>query len=515
MKFLRMKKWILIPWYPLLLAAFPVLALLSGNVGQVQYTAGIRPLVLSLAAALILSLALQIVYRDLHRAAFAAAALVLAFFAYGQVYDVIAAAWKIPHFTAWMLATWLLLTSLALSLAALRRIHFESAAPTLNVVSLGLVLFSAVGVARGPVTKAAGGSGAANAPVQALHVLQGQTPPDIYYLMPEDYGRADLLQQLFHIDDRPFMQFLEDRGFYVAGCSQSNYVRSELSLGSALNMAYLQDLDPAFAAGSTDQIPIWNAIRYSAVRQVLERAGYKTVAFATGFAWSELDDSDIYLSPSSLWSGLTNFENLLLRTTPVRHLEDVGVLDLDRLDGERYRERTLFEFDSMEALAHMPGPKFVFVHIISPHPPFVFDADGAPTDPLYFMNENRQYPKDRYIQGFRGQVPFINGMLEKAITTLIDESPRPPVIILQTDTGPWFTGGSDQFKIINAYYMPGHTGLLYPGISPVNTFRAVFDGYLGADYPLLDDVSYNSPVPHIYDFSPVPNPCTDAAQPAP
>ena len=50
--------------------------------------------------------------------------------------------------------------------------------------------------------------------------------------------------------------------------------------------------------------------------------------------------------------------------------------------------------------------------------------------------------------------------------------------------------------------------LLYPAISPVNTFRLIFNTYLGADYPLLEDISYDSPVPYVFDFSTVSNPCS-------
>ena len=113
------------------------------------------------------------------------------------------------------------------------------------------------------------------------------------------------------------------------------------------------------------------------------------------------------------------------------------------------------------------------------------------------------------MRGYQQQVPFVDMEFQKMFTTLISKSTRPLVIILQTDTGPLFTIGPDEFKILNAYYMPGHTGQLYPGISPVNTFRVVFNAYLGTDLPLLSDDSYFSPIPQIYDFSPVPNPCSD------
>jgi hypothetical protein len=118
----------------------------------------------------------------------------------------------------------------------------------------------------------------------------------------------------------------------------------------------------------------------------LESAGYKTVAFATGYSLTEMKDADVFLSPSPLWSGITEFETWLIHTTPLRHLEGTSLLDLDQIDGEHYRERTQLILDSMVELAHMPDPKFVFIHIVPPHPPFVFGPDGSWTNPADFLD---------------------------------------------------------------------------------------------------------------------------------
>ena len=51
--------------------------------------------------------------------------------------------------------------------------------------------------------------------------------------------------------------------------------------------------------------------------------------------------------------------------------------------------------------------------------------------------------------------------------------------------------------ILNAYYLPGYDGDLYATISPVNSFRLVFNSYFGGEYDMLEDVSYYSPVPKL------------------
>ena len=155
----------------------------------------------------------------------------------------------------------------------------------------------------------------------------------------------------------------------------------------------------------------------------------------------------------------------------------------------------------------MPGPKFVFIHIIQPHPPFVFDAEGDWVDPAPFMNENGVYTSESYPRGYRDHAAFIEGQIEIAVRTILEGSATPPVIVIQGDHAPWMQTGSGKFMVLNAYYLPGHNDLLYPRISPVNTFRLIFDTYLGASYELLPDRSYYSPIPNIYEFEYTPNTC--------
>jgi hypothetical protein len=208
-----------------------------------------------------------------------------------------------------------------------------------------------------------------------------------------------------------------------------------------------------------------------------------------------------------LWSDLTSFEELLLNTTMLRLLEDAGKINADQISNNHARERTSYVLDSIPELVKYPGPTFAFIHIISPHPPFVFGPDGEFTDPDTFLNAEKKFPAKKYALGYTNQVTYLNTRMEQILGTLISESATPPVIILQGDHGPWMQPENKRFWILNAYYLPGHTSELYNSISPVNSFRIVLDDYLGTTYGLLDDKSYFSPIPYIYDFKPYSNLC--------
>lgn len=502
-----MKRFLRSPWYFLLVAAYPVLALLSYNISQVRASIGLRPLVVVLLVAALLFQLFRLIYRQSQRAAFATSAVLILFFTYGQLYDQLATEWQLSFSPLWMLAGWLVLTGLALAWAGRCNTRFEKATPWLNLLSLLLVLVSAVQIAWWSWPQSAHLPVDDFAPLQSLSVPDGQDLPDIYYIIVDSYGRSDLLWQSFSFDNSGFIHSLQAMGFFVAGCSQSNYNRTDVSLASSLNLEYLQNLDENYRPGNLGRSTLWESISHSTARYELENLGYKTVAFATGFTWTEIEDAEVFLSPSWAWSQMTGFETLLIRTTPARHLEDLGWINLDQIDGQRYRERTQLILSSMDELARMPGPKFVFIHLIPPHPPFVYAPDGSPTNPAPFLNEDRRYTIDTYTQGYRNQVAYISSQLLPALQTLISASARPPIIVLQGDHAPWLQNGYRTFLILNAYYLPGQEDKLYPTISPVNTFRLIFDLYFGADYELLPDISYYSPVPNIYEFVQTPNPC--------
>jgi len=55
--------------------------------------------------------------------------------------------------------------------------------------------------------------------------------------------------------------------------------------------------------------------------------------------------------------------------------------------------------------------------------------------------------------------------------------------------------------------LPNQDTELYPQLSPVNSFRIIFNDYFAGNYDMLPDVTYYSPVPNLYDFSEVKNNC--------
>ena len=107
----------------------------------------------------------------------------------------------------------------------------------------------------------------------------GKDLPDVYYIILDTYARDDVLKQEYGFDNSTFLEALQQMGFYIGECSQSNYGQTTLSLASSLNMNYLTELG-SFTPDSTDRNTLINLIEYSAVRTNLEARGYKTVSLS-------------------------------------------------------------------------------------------------------------------------------------------------------------------------------------------------------------------------------------------
>jgi len=501
-------RWFAVPWYPLAMSAYPVLALLAANTGQVGPDAAIRPLAASVLFGAILFFLLWLFLRQVHKAAFLTALWLALFFSYGHVYIYLEEKYGDSNYAGWLAAAWILFFVLTLFWVTRPRLTFISSAPTLNTVALALLVMAGWQMMSEFQPRRAHALALPDAPIQT-DLVRPEEPPDVYFFLLDSYTRADLLQQAYGFDNSEFLDDLRQRGFFVAECSQSNYVRTEISLGSSLNMDYLQNLSDRFSPDSIKRGLLWDSLKHNAVRYNFENMGYETITVKTEFDWLSIKDSDHYLSPPALSSGMTEFEGLFLRTTLARYAQDWGWVDPDTILGVNARDRFNTVFNNIDNIARMPQPTFAYLHLISPHPPFVFDPNGKPTNPADFWNERRLYPSNLYQKGYVNQAQFLNKKLLQAVYTILAESDVPPIIILQGDHGPWLQPNDKRMWIFAALYFPGHEDKLYPTITPVNIFRLMFNSYFGGKYELLDDVSYFSPVPKLYNFSVIPNACGD------
>jgi len=488
------ERFLLSPAYPILLSIYFVLRLYAENAHGIPVLDLIRPLFLSVLVSTAFFLLFMRVVRIRHTAAFMTSVLVLAFYLYTLGWAVLPARKYMPAgmFAAfWALGTVALIALLAWKLRTPPHVEIIAG---INLTAFILLLFPVIQL----VVLAISWSLFPAPRVQ--HTIQGALPspsPDIYYIILDAYPRADVLRHAYDYDNSKFLQSLQDLGFYVAECSQSNYAITGLSLTSTLHLDYLQNLSDTFHPNTGEFLGLFKYLDNNTVRESLSNMGYRTISFASGFTWAEWRDADVFLAPPD--GPMTEFEALLLQSTYTSILDDTWIVDFEEIYAARFRARTRLVLESFDMLVNAPGPKLVFIHLIVPHPPYAFDENGNA------VPAGQVDPKNGYLE----QVKFINKFILPGLKTLIEKSTTPPVIILQGDHGPTLAGDHPaELKILNAYYLPVGKQALYPTITPVNSFRVVFNTFFGTSFPLLEDVSYYSDRYRRYDFSVIPNTCS-------
>ena len=136
-----------------------------------------------------------------------------------------------------------------------------------------------------------------------------------------------------------------------------------------------------------------------------------------------------------------------------RLLDDAGLLARYHYTPEdRKRELILFDLKQLQEMPSLPGPKFVFAHLVIPHQPFVFGPDGEPfVIPERINKGTTYYTKKDYQLGYVNQAKFISSRIVEVVKSIIDNSSVPPIIIIQGDHGPSHIDKATRKCILNAY----------------------------------------------------------------
>ena len=505
---MKKNKFINFPWYTLFFALYSPLALLAYNIGQVDISTTLRSLLVSLGITLILLALLKTLLKDLQKAGLIVALIIILFFSYGHIYLSI----KNFQLGGFLVGRHRYLAVIWSGLAIfgiwwiLKKLHSTAFASSLNLIALLLVLFPITQIISFTMENA--GDEQVTLPEhQQKNAPADENLPDVYYIILDSYGRSDVLQKDLDYDNSSFLEDLENLGFYVARCSQSNYANTELSLASSLNLDYLNVLNEELTPETTDRFLVWPLVKHNLVVKKFIDLGYTIRAFDTDFNISDIESVDyFYTAPQR---GFNGFENLLLQTTAGIILDDAGIFRNFHITADDIKyNRILFTLDTLEKIPQLSGPDFIFVHLLLPHPRFVFGPDGEMTIVQKFSsNKSEYYSDENYIKGYKNQAIFISNRITEIAKDIIQNSSNPPIIIIQGDHGPNHFSEADRMGIINAYYFPEVTQEFYSTITPVNSFRLLFSTYFGEDYPLLDDLSYYSTYKNPYQFEEIPNEC--------
>lgn len=329
--------------------------------------------------------------------------------------------------------------------------------------------------------------------------LKSGIDPDIYVIVLDGYSRQDVLMDLYNFDNSKFIGQLEKMGFFVANESHSNYIQTPYAMASFWNFDYLQPWNSSCDYAQYLLRPIQN----NRVFRLLDDIGYTTVSFEGEVDYIEIKNCDRYLSN---FLPLNKFESLLLVDSPLEPFTNSFNLEIPIPSYKTHSQRILFNLHTLKDIpTSIPGPKIIYAHIVTPHPPFVFTKNGSAVrmeQPFSLLDDSTyKGGPGEYRNGYVEQLIFINSEIMDMINNILTESETQPIVILMSDHGPaskfdWnqYAPGCLWERTSNFYavLLPGHQAdkIMYPSITPVNTFRVIFNTYFDTNLPLLEDQSF-------------------------
>lgn len=506
--------------HPIVFAVYPAAFLYSGNKALFAFSVALAPAAACALIAAGLWYLLTRLLSDWNRAAIVTSAVIMATFSYSAVGSAVRSFSGGQGSDFWTkLVGGCLLVVTAASFFALRSAKNLGAANyVLNMVSILLV---AAPLFQAGLWSAGSASFASQMPdrieFNADALASGTANrPDIYYFVLDGYGREDFLRTSYGFDNSEMIASLRDLGFAVSNKAVANYPFTLVSVNSSLNFAYLQDLFGPGLAEAESHRYLRDLMQDSRIVRLLKSADYQIVSYEGEYWEANIGGVDTNLKE---WWFPNVFSLAILQMTPV--------LDLIEATGynfvyELHRMRTEYPFEHIQDAIDLPGPKFVYAHTYFGHPPFVFGPDGERIshsvdytwDDGARLLEGSSSARQSYMDGYRGQLTYLNKRVLETVRQILKNSQREPIIIMHGDHGPGSfydneslenTDVAERYSIFYAAHLPAGGGeKVYDSMSPVNGLRIVLNEYFGTKYELLEDRSFFAPYSRPYDYEPIP-----------
>ena len=511
-------------FHPFLIAFFPIIAVYSVNIGLIQLEQFIFPTLIIVGSAFLFFLCLKYVLKNAKKAALIVTLAFIIFFSFGHVYNMLN---QVSIGDIDLGSNRILLPIFVISfgigsfLIVRTKRTLDNATSIVNTISVVFitVIIAMVGI------EAFGCDECLIQQTYSLGIFSNQimdstlyfeehsfsvsesdSLPNVYYIILDGYPRNDVLKKHLDFDNSEFIDFLKQREFYVAENSYSNYSLSSTSIPATMNMNYINFLADELGEDSRSYDPLLGKdFGLYADNQVIKNfksMGYKVAKIGSVPMYlHEMPLADLSLCYKSIHLMDNRLFDTVARTSMIGYF-------IERWSEDMQRQIILCAFEELPKISsYYEEPVFAWSHIMIPHFPLIFGADGEPVTPgesLLVMNNPHLFEGTdsswNIKQQFLQQLQFANKKSIKLIDKIL-ENEKQSIIIIQSDHGSAFDVNlhdptdddvHQRLSNINAIYFPDEKPreILMNDQTNVNTFRIVFNSYFGSDYDILEDKIY-------------------------
>ena len=477
---------------PLGISIYPALFNYANNAIVLQLSSLCVLLFILTGIAIFVFLIMLFVFkRQKYKSAIAASVILILFHSYGIVYDKLIEVdiIQVEHFTLFVIY-FALGYYVILALSIIKDNHDEKIWRMLTIITVILLLYNVIKIVPVEITKKQALNKPAGLIETEIQTIGTASYPDIYYIVFDEMVGFEAMRQYWNnnnIDE--FVSYLVSEGFYIAEHSQASTLNTYHELANRLNYENYP-YDP------TDFQKYWNedlnSISRNKTMEYLKTLGYNIVVFDEGLpAATEFNADIVYrtsINEMMSWGALfDDFGKLVLGNTL---LNPFIINSMDHKNTLTSHEKMLIFSMNNVTTPDVPSPKLVYIHLLIPHMPFLFDQDSVRND-LEDQNDWNLY---------EGYYVFATKYAKKMIKNILlaynhNDS---PVIIFQSDHGARNIKlesnnvilenypSNYQYLIVNTLYLPNCPNVpLYDDLDPINTFPIIFNCYFNSEIPLI------------------------------
>lgn len=320
--------------------------------------------------------------------------------------------------------------------------------------------------------------------------------PDIFFIVLDEYTSSKCLKEEFNYDNKEIDSLLNASRFYTSYLSKSNYNATPYSLASTFNMQYLRYGLEEHIINSKFFLQAIHTFEQNELINFLRKQGYTI----KNYGCLKLEGVSMDTNP---YFYKLDYDQIDSRTLYSRIQRDISYnwqskniftgefkIPSKYISSKQYHFfRNDYNYTKLisELSISENTPRFIYAHLILPHEPFYLNEDGS------FVSDKQIILKQQDLkEAYLNQLKYCNKLFKKIIRLASDTGFKNRVVIIEGDHG--FRDYKDPSKLerefdnLNCYYFSDHDyRTLYPGISPINSFRVVLNKYFAQSLPMLKD----------------------------